>query len=113
MSKKITAVLASVFIIAILFAGCSSAQFKNIMSLEINTYDPATEMAADMLGKNISEENIKNGDFTYCLLSNALTPIIFILLPNVTFVSSVQYIAAKFPTASSVSGKTSSVIFDS
>lgn len=70
MIKKITAVLASLLLVALLFAGCSSAQIKNIISLEIDTYDPATETVADMLGKEISEKGLENGDFTYCLLND-------------------------------------------
>ncbi len=71
MIKKITAVLASVLLVAMLFAGCSSEQLKSIMSLEIDTYDSATETAADMLQKEISEKGLVSGDFTYCVLEDS------------------------------------------
>lgn len=70
MIKKITAVLASLLLVALLFSGCSSAQIKNMLSLEIDTYDPATETVADMLDKEITEKGIESGDFTYCLLND-------------------------------------------
>lgn len=70
MTKKISAVIASLLIIAVLFTGCSASQIKNIFSLEIDTYDPATETAADMLGKTIAQSDLTSGDFTYSLLDD-------------------------------------------
>ena len=71
MTKKITAVLL-VFVLglSVLFCGCSADTLLNTLSIDTDTYDPATEMAAEVLGKTVSQEGIVSGAFTYLLFSD-------------------------------------------
>ncbi|MGN0521500.1 MAG: leucine-rich repeat domain-containing protein [Eubacterium sp.] len=70
MTKKIIPVLVLVLIISSVFCGCSKEAFLNALSIDTSTYDPATEMAADVMGKTVSQKDIKSGDFTYLLFSD-------------------------------------------
>lgn len=70
MTKKITCIIASLLAVVFLFAGCSAEQIKSILIPEIDTYDPAVELASDMLGKEITQENLTSGDFTYLILDD-------------------------------------------
>lgn len=71
MAKKITAVvLVLVLAMSTLFCGCSTDTILNALAIDTDTYDPATEMVADVLGKTVSQEELKSGDFTYLVFSD-------------------------------------------
>ena len=50
MAKKITAVLLVLVLgLSVLFCGCSTDTVLNALSIDTDTYDPATEMVASVL----------------------------------------------------------------
>lgn len=71
MAKKITAVLLVLVLgLSVLFCGCSTDTILNALSIDTDTYDPATEMVASVLGKTVSQEGVVSGEFTYLLFSD-------------------------------------------
>ena len=71
MAKKITAVLLVLVLgLSVLFCGCSTDTVLNALSIDTDTYDPATEMVASVLGKTVSQEGLVSGEFTYLLFSD-------------------------------------------
>lgn len=70
MTKKIISVLAVIICTVLLFTGCSGEQLKQALSLEVDSYDPALETAADMLGREIKQEELTQGDFEYLILDD-------------------------------------------
>ncbi len=71
MAKKITAVvLVLVLAMSALFCGCSADDVLNVLAIDTDIYDPATEMVADVLGKTVSQEGLTSGDFTYLVFSD-------------------------------------------
>ncbi|HIR53722.1 MAG TPA: leucine-rich repeat domain-containing protein [Candidatus Onthovicinus excrementipullorum] len=69
-AKKIITVVALAALMSILFCSCSTADLLSLFAVDTDAYDPATEMAADVLGKTVAQENLKSGDFTYTLYSD-------------------------------------------
>lgn len=70
MTKRLTAVAALLLAAILLFSGCSSDQLKSVLSIETDSYDPAVEMAADMLNKTVKASNLAADDFEYQLLDD-------------------------------------------
>lgn len=76
MAKKITAVLLVLVLgLSVLFCGCSSDALLNALSIETETYDPATEMVGEVLGKTVSQEGLTSGEFTYLVFSDGTAAI--------------------------------------
>ncbi|MGN0571289.1 MAG: leucine-rich repeat domain-containing protein [Candidatus Fimenecus sp.] len=71
MAKKMTAVLLVLVLgLSVLFCGCSTDTILNALSIDTDTYDPATEMVAEVLGKTVSQEGLTSGEFTYLVFSD-------------------------------------------
>ncbi len=71
MAKKITSVLlVLVLAVSALLCGCSKETILNALSIDTDTYDPATEMVAEVLGKTVTQTGLVSGDFTYTLFSD-------------------------------------------
>lgn len=73
MTKKVkisVAVAALAAAMSVLLCSCSTSDLLSLFNLETDTYDPATEMAADVLGKTAAQENLKSGDFTYTVYAD-------------------------------------------
>lgn len=68
--KTIAALTALVLLVCISFCGCSTDTILNALSIDTDTYDPATEMAADVLGKTVAQQGLSAGDFSYLLFSD-------------------------------------------
>lgn len=76
MTKKIIAVIIGLtLILSVALCGCSADGILNALSIDTDTYDPATETVADMAGKTVSKSDIKSGDFTYTLYSDGTASI--------------------------------------
>lgn len=70
-TRKIIAAIALIVTMSVLFCSCSTGDLLRLFGMEeIDTYDPTTEMAADILGKTVSQENLQSGDFTYTVYSD-------------------------------------------
>lgn len=63
-------VFALVLVLSVLLCGCSSETLLSALSIDVDTYDPATEMVADVLGKEVAESGLICGDYTYLVFSD-------------------------------------------
>lgn len=70
MTKKILSTLLVLTLFISLFCGCTKKQLMSALSIDIDTYDPSKEMAADILKKTVSEEGKVSGNFTYTLYTD-------------------------------------------
>lgn len=69
-TKKLIAVISLLLLVSVLFCSCTKEQVLSALAIDLDTYDPAIEMAADVLGKTISKENLTSGDYTYSVYSD-------------------------------------------
>ena len=66
MKKKIIAIILCCFVFSIMLCGCSAKEILNAFSIDVgDTYDPAMEKVADMLGKTVAETGKTDGAYTY------------------------------------------------
>ncbi len=66
MKKKIIAVILCCLVFSVVLCGCSAKDVLSAFSIDIgDTYDPAMEKVADVLGKTVSETGKTEGDYTY------------------------------------------------
>lgn len=71
MAKKITSVLlVLVLALSAVFCGCSKETILNALSIDTETYDPATEMVDTVLGKAVTQTGLVSGEFTYTLFTD-------------------------------------------
>ncbi|MGN0555451.1 MAG: leucine-rich repeat protein [Candidatus Fimenecus sp.] len=71
MAKKITAVLLVLVLgLAVLFCGCTTDTILNALSIDTDTYDPATETVDTVLGKTVTQTGLVSGEFTYTLFAD-------------------------------------------
>lgn len=60
----------ALLLIAVTFSGCSADRLKSIFGLDTDGYDPAMEMAADVLNKTVEREGVVSGAFTYLIFTD-------------------------------------------
>lgn len=70
MTKKIMSIVAVLLLVTALFSGCTKEQVLKAFSIDIDTYDPATEMVTDVMNKTIQSENLQSGDYKYNLFTD-------------------------------------------
>lgn len=70
LTKKIIAVISLLLVVSVLFCGCTKEQILNALAIDLDTYDPAVEMAENVLGKTVSKSNLTSGDYTYSVYSD-------------------------------------------
>lgn len=73
--KTVLSVLALVLLLSVLFCGCSADSVLSALSIDVDTDDPAIEMAADMLGKEVTQSGLMSGSFTYLVFADGTAAI--------------------------------------
>lgn len=76
MAKKIALrILTLLLILLVLFCGCSKETLLSALSIDVDTYDPATEMVADVLGKEVAQLGLTSGTFIYLVFTDGTAAI--------------------------------------
>lgn len=70
MNKKLISCILLFALLAVTLCGCTKDDVLKAFSIDTDTYDPATEMAAEVLGKTAAEEDLTAGDLSYLLYSD-------------------------------------------
>ncbi len=68
--KTVAALTALVLLVCISFCGCSADTILNALSIDTDTYDPATETAADAMGKTVAQTELSSENFSYLLFTD-------------------------------------------
>lgn len=73
--RTIFQISALLVVLSVLFCGCSSETLLSALSIDVDTYDPATEMVADVLEKEVVQSGLTQGVFTYQVFSDGTAAI--------------------------------------
>lgn len=68
--KTFFSVLALLLVLSVLLCGCSADSILSAISIDVDTEDPAMEMVADVLGKEVTQSGLTSGAFTYLVFSD-------------------------------------------